>query len=379
MVVGIIKSTYNDLDENLEKLFELINYKPKRDKFFIKPNIVDALPPRSAVIVNYKLIKALIEYLQNKGASEIVIGEGTGFFTKPEHFEKVIKATKFDKIEKEFNIKIVNLEHSERIKVKWKYGKIPLPKIVFDEEYEYINVPKMKTHTMTQVTLSCKNQKGLLNLNYKRMFHKKNLHEMIRELSNIVKPDLVLMDAITALEGSGPTENPQTKVKKVGVLLASVGKNNLIEIDNVAATIMGFDINEIKHIPKIDYKIVGIPINEIQTTFIKPDNKVKYGNIIHHQNEKTCTLCQIALSQTLRKINFNEELRSKLEELQNKYEWIDILQGGGWENLPESCIKPILLGNCTKEFANKMNLNYCKGCPPHYNDIIEFIFSNTEN
>lgn len=375
MVVGIVRSTYKDVSENLEKLMDLVKYKPEKNKIFIKPNIVDALSPRSAVIVNYKLIIALYEYLKEQGIDHIIVGEGTGFFTKPEHFAKVIKASKFYKLEKKFGIKVLNLEHEERVKLDWKYGKINLAKIAFDDDYEYINVPKMKTHVNTTVTLASKNQKGFLNLANKRKFHKKNLHDMIKELGKILKPDLVIMDAITALEGSGPTENPQTSVKKMNLLLASRGENNLIEIDNVAAEIMGFDVDKIKHIPKYEYKTVGLTVDEVKSKFEEPKEYVKYGNVIHHQNEKACTLCQIALSQTLRKINFTEELRKKFDELREKYEWIDILQGSGWEELPEKCVKPILLGDCTKKFAKEMNIDYCKGCPPFYNDIIEFILN----
>ena len=225
MVVGIVKSTNKDIKENMSKLLDLLNYKPKKKKAFIKPNIVDALSPRSAVIVDPKVTKALIECLKERGIQEISIGEGTGFFTKQEHFEKVIKATKYDKIEKEFGIKILNLEHEERVKIPWKYGELNLPKIALDEEYEYINMPKMKTHTLTTVTLSLKNQKGLLNLGWKRKFHKEHLHDMILELGKVVKSDLVIMDAIIALEGSGPTENPQTSVKKMGLLLGAKGEN----------------------------------------------------------------------------------------------------------------------------------------------------------
>ncbi|MBD3229383.1 MAG: DUF362 domain-containing protein, partial [Candidatus Lokiarchaeota archaeon] len=150
MVVGIVKSTYKDALENIEKLMDLIEYKPKKKKIFIKPNLVDALSPRSAVIVHYKLLFALYNYFINQdGVEEVVIGDGTGFFTKPEHFEKVVKATKSYKLEKEFGIKILNLEHEDRVSVEWKYGKVNLAKIAFDEDYEYINVPKMKTHTLT--------------------------------------------------------------------------------------------------------------------------------------------------------------------------------------------------------------------------------------
>ena len=374
MVVGIVKSTSKDIKENLSNLLDLLKYRPKKKKAFIKPNIVDALSPRSAVIVDPKVVKALIECLKERGVQEIIIGEGTGFFTKQEHFENVIKATKYDKIEKEFGLKILNLEYQERIKIPWKYGELSLPKLAFDEGIEYINVPKMKTHSLTTVTLALKNQKGLLSLGMKRTFHKQALHDMILELGKVVKPDLVIMDAITALEGTGPTENPQTAVKKMGLILGAIGENANVEMDNVAATVMGFDINDIRHITSMKFNLVGIPIEEVKSEFVKPKEFVEYGNVIHHMNEKTCTLCQIALSQTLRKINFKEDLRKKFESLREKYPRIDIIQGGGWESLPEGCVKEFCLGNCTKEFAERYGLVFCKGCPPHYNDIIDFMF-----
>ncbi len=378
MVVGIVKSTSKEIKENLIKLLDLIKFKPKKKKAFIKPNIVDALSPRSAVIVDPKITLALYEILEEMGFTEIVIGEGTGFFTKPEHFEVLLKTTKYDKIEKTLGIKIINLQHEERVARQWKFGEIKLPKIIFDEEFEYINFPKMKTHSLTTVTLALKNQKGLLTLADKRKFHKEALHEMILELNKIVKPDLVLMDAILALQGTCPTENPQTSIKKMNLLLGSVGDDPNVEMDIVAATIMGLDPNKIEHIPKMSFKTVGEPIDQVKSQFIMPKKFVEYGNLIHHMNEKTCTLCQIALSQTLRKINFTEKLREEFEDIRKKFDRIDIIQGGGWGSLPEGCGKGICLGNCTKEFAELMNLKYCKGCPPDYHDIVNFMLSELE-
>ena len=375
MVVGIVKSDGKEIKENLNKLLDLLQYKPQKKKVFIKPNIVDALSPRSAVIVDPKIVLALHEILQERGFDEIIVGEGTGFFTKPRHFEVLLKSTKYDKIQKKLGIKILNLQHEERVERDWKYGTLKLPKIIFDEEFEYINLPKMKTHTLTTVTLALKNQKGLLTLGDKRKFHKEHLHDMILELNKIAKPDLVLMDAITALEGSGPTENPQTSIVKMGLLLGAIGENANLEMDNAAITLMGLNIHKIPHVSKIHYETIGESIEAVRKRFKMPKSFVEYGNLIHHMNEKTCTLCQIALSQTLRKINFSTDLRVQFEEARKKYDRIDILQGGGWETLPEGCGKEICLGNCTKEFAEKMNLKYCKGCPPDYHDIVNFMLA----
>lgn len=376
MTVAILKSTYKTIKDDLPKLLELIDYKPQKKKIFIKPNIVDALPPSSAVIVHPKMIDALCEYFQSFKIEKIVIGEGTGFFTKPEHFRQVIKTTKYTRIEKKFDLEVENLQFTERVPISWKYGEIALPKYAFDDEYEYINMPKMKTHSQCSVTLSMKNQKGLISLKDKINFHKTALHDMIFELSKVVKPDLVLMDAITCIEGTGPTQNTQTRMKKMDLILAG---REMLEVDNVGAQIMGFDVDEIKHIPKIDdISVVGVPLQEVIDPFDRPDPFLKIGPIIHHQNEKICTNCAIAMSRTTRKIMFNQELRLKFEELAKKYSRIDLIQGSGWEKIPDLCTVPLLVGNCTKEFAEALNLDYCKGCPPNHNDVAAHILALLE-
>ena len=77
----------------------------------------------------------------------------------------------------------------------------------------------------------------------------------------------------------------------------------------------------------------------------------------------------------MRKIMFTEELREKFTNLGKKYSRIDLIQGGGWEKLPEGCTNILLVGNCTKEFANSLGLEFCKGCPPNHNDIAEYILA----
>ncbi|MHA1145500.1 MAG: DUF362 domain-containing protein [Candidatus Helarchaeota archaeon] len=376
MPVSILKSTYKTIQEDLPKLLEKINYEPQKKKVFIKPNLVDALPPSSAVIVHPKLMEALCDFLLSRGVEEIIIGEGTGYFTKQEHFRKLIKATKYTKIEKKFNLEIENLEFADRKTVNWKYGELSLPNYVLDGEHEYINVPKMKTHCQCSVTLAMKNQKGLLLLKDKRNFHKNALHDMIFELSKTVKPDLILMDAISCLEGTGPTENTQTNVKQLNLVLAG---RDLIEVDNVAARIMGYDPEEVKHIPKLDnITVIGEQLADVASPFKRPEPYIVMGPIIYHQNEKMCTQCGIAMSKTFRKILFKEELRTRFEQLTEKYPRIDFLLGAGLEEFPEGCVVPVLVGNCTMEFAKSKGIDFCKGCPPNHNDIIEFFFKLLE-
>ncbi|MHA1301455.1 MAG: DUF362 domain-containing protein [Candidatus Helarchaeota archaeon] len=380
MTVGIVKSTLKETDTKIPELLKLIDYKPKKNKIFIKPNIVDAITPKSGVIVPYQVVDALIKYYldnHNIKVEDIVVGEGTGYFNEEKHFRRLVKESGYIKLEKKYGIEIVNLQNSERVKKSWKYGEIELPKYL--ETHEYINIPVMKTHMQAMVTLCLKNQKGLLLLKDKQNFHRPKtygtLHESIYELSKVAIPDLIITSAIYALEGTGPTLNAQSKTKILNLLIA--GKD-MIEVDNVNCEIMGFDVNKIKHIPKVEYSTLGVPLHEIKTSFAKPEPFLKVQNIYVHQTEGVCTQCGMAISRMFRKILFVEDLRKKFEELNKVYDRIDIVLGSDFEELPEGSKQGqvFCIGACATKLGKKSDVPYVKECPPNHNDIINLILSN---
>jgi uncharacterized protein (DUF362 family) len=61
------------------------------------------------------------------------------------------------------------------------------------------------------VTLGLKNQKGLLLPEDKKRFHKLDLNDCIRALTQVVRPNLTLVDGIVGLEGDGPWRWGTTK------------------------------------------------------------------------------------------------------------------------------------------------------------------------
>ncbi|MHA1378260.1 MAG: DUF362 domain-containing protein [Candidatus Helarchaeota archaeon] len=380
MTIGIVKSTLKDVGEKLPELLKMIAYKPKKKKIFIKPNIVDAITAKSGVIVPPQVIDALIQYyIENHKikAEDLVVGEGTGYFNEEKHFRRLVKESGYKKLEKKYGIQIENLQNTERVTKKWKYGEIKLPKYI--ETHEYINVPVMKTHMQATVTLSLKNQKGLLLLKDKQNFHRPKsygtLHESIYELSKVAIPDLVITSAIYALEGTGPTLNAQSRTKILNLLIAGT---DMVEVDNVSSEIMGFDADEIKHLPKVEFSSIGVPLDEIKFKFARPEPFLKIQNVYVHQTEGVCTQCGMAISRMFRKILFVEDLRKKFEELNKVYDRIDLVLGGDFEELPEES-KPgqvFCIGACASKLGRKANVPYIKDCPPNHNDIIELILSN---
>ena len=373
-IVGIINSNIEECsDKKIKELLEIINYKPKKDKIFLKPNLVTDEPGESGVTTHPKVIEAICDYFLNLGYDHIVIGEGSAFFYRPHHWEYILKSCNYDYLRKRPEIEILNLEEKnvQRENYHWKYGKLKLPKII--KTHEYINIPTMKTHYQTQVSLGCKNQKGLLLLKDKRMFHKKNLNDYILELNKILKPDLTIMDAIYCIEGNGPAKNPMSYSLEMNLLLAST---NIIALDNVCCEIMGFDIEKIPYIPKVKFQSKGVAIEKVKKSFKQPTWITYFDNIGRYMSEKACSGCQIAHSQMMRKINFTEELNKKLDKLKNSYQYIYLVYGENPDLSELSLadeIKIMCLGNCAKKFAKKHNFPWISGCPPDYHEMIKFL------
>ena len=98
-----------------------------KDTVLIKPNIVIAAKPNSAVVTDFKLVKAIIKYLKEIGVKRIIIGESPGLNVD---VELAFKVSGFSRLAQEENIELLNLEKAETLEKTWKFGKIKIPKIL---------------------------------------------------------------------------------------------------------------------------------------------------------------------------------------------------------------------------------------------------------
>ncbi|HMB65555.1 MAG TPA: DUF362 domain-containing protein, partial [Patescibacteria group bacterium] len=272
-------------------------------------------------------------------------------------------------------------------------GNIFLPRLI--KTHSYINVAKMKTHMSTSVTLSMKNQKGLLLLKDKKGFHlgygeNTDLHSCIVRLSQIVKPELAMVDGTRALEGSGPTTAPEglTNVRRLD--LCVMGKD-MIEVDNACCKIMGFDIKSVKHIPEVPVRLskCSLPLATVKPPLKKPGNVLKIGNLRLHISKWMCTGCQMAYSRMIRKIMYSKELSKKFQILQKKEPVINMYMGKSCLALIEDARKRtgdkkprIFFGTCATQASQDLEGIHISGCPPDYRKatkkIISLVDSNGE-
>jgi len=117
-----------------------------------------------------------------------------------------------------------------------------LPQTIGLSEYMYeadvvINLPVMKTHFNTLVTLGIKNVKGCIRPIDKKTLHEMELNRGIAHINAMIAPQIsaTVLDATVAYEGMGP--GLATPVD-MGLLLAS---EDVVAIDAVACELMGIE------------------------------------------------------------------------------------------------------------------------------------------
>jgi uncharacterized protein (DUF362 family) len=368
--VGIRKTRLDNLDDDVEELLELIGYVPSKAKILLKPNIVVASSPEEGDITHPRVIEALVRYFR-KRKKEVVVAEGTGIFGTDQEFERLLQTTQYDVLRDELSVPIINLEQVEREKIPWRYGSISLPKLL--EDYEYINVPTMKTHLQAMVSLGVKNQKGLIPMETKKIFHKKDLHAFIFELSKVIQPTLTLVDAIYCIEGTGPTGPPIGEVKRMDLLVA--GKD-MMSVDNVCVQIMGFQVKDIRHLRSVDsIKVLGEKIEDVRSEFKRPMAFFRRDHFVVHMDEKACTMCTVSFYKALSKILLTPELREQLEERKDLRDINVIL--GPFAPSSDMGTCALCIGDCAAGPAKKRGLPLIKGCHPDYREIVNFLFPGT--
>lgn len=122
--------------------------------------------------------------------------------------------------------------------------EVPLPLTVLEAD-RVVSMPKLKTHSLTLLTGAIKNSYGYLPHAFRVGLHRD--HVLPDRFSAVVvdvfaarRPDFVLMDAIDALEGNGPSAGGRPR--RLGLLLAGT---DAVAVDAVASALVGLDPMEV--------------------------------------------------------------------------------------------------------------------------------------
>ncbi len=280
-IVGILKapSYDDDLFAIIKKHIDELKIESLKGKSVVlKPNLVEC-PPGKPATTHPAVLKATIELADYLGAKEIVVAEGPGHMRDTEY---ILGATGINQVCKKMGIPFVDLNLDDLVKVPiiesfCHVDYFYLPKTMVDAE-AVINIPKMKTHHWVGMTGALKNYFGLVpgrKYGYpKNLLHIQGIPQCIIDLNRIAKTDLVIVDAITAMEGDGPINGTP---REMGLII--VGRDPAA-VDATCARIMGYEIKELDYIeiagqvignvdPK-EIEIIGCPVKDVAVDFKRP-------------------------------------------------------------------------------------------------------------
>lgn len=366
MVQIRIAKTGGGIEEALKFVLTGVNI-PVDKKVIIKPNL-SQVPQRKGITTNPEVMDALISFLLRKGIvnTRIIVCESSivGRDTK-----EALRGAGIDKVLAKHGVAFLDLKTIEMQRMT-KISDILLPDILQKrDEYYIINVPVMKTHAQTLVTLGLKNLKGFLPDTEKKNFHRTGLEKNIARLAKIVGPNLTIIDATYCTEGFGPST--LGKLKKVGLILAG---EDPLATDIAACTVMGFDWEKVEHLRHAGEMGVGSTDAELVgewecPKFELPDLQglYRYKKTIVYFSE-SCSGCFQALSDATRMLKGGRGLFKGLKVMLRPLTIIV----GRHEKKPTTQGKVILCGNCTKNLDDGTCI-FIPGCPPKPKEIVDKI------
>jgi uncharacterized protein (DUF362 family) len=201
-------------------------------RIVIKPNITAPKLPGTGVTTHHQIVLGVLEAL--KGVRHVKVVESDATSTD---FEDNIAGAGYSFIRNIPNVELVNLSKKPTKKILLRGSQssyeVQIPELLLDYDV-LINLPVMKTHILTGVSLGIKNLFGLLPDKNKSRYHC-YIQDFLFALQKRFYPDITILDGIVGMEEMGPIFGKPAHAK---VMLFS---RDVVAVDCVAAKIMGFD------------------------------------------------------------------------------------------------------------------------------------------
>ena len=230
-------------------------------KVLLKPNLLVGDAPEKGITTHPEVVRAVLKEVLDLGAVPTV-GDSPGFGSTARVAEKAGIA----EVCRELGVKLAAFTETVEVKTAPSaklMTSFPLAKEVLEAD-AIINLPKMKTHGMARLTGCVKNLYGCITGVRKAELHfrlqrTEMFMEMLIDLADTVRPVFNIVDAVVAMEGSGPRNGD---LRPVGLLLAG---RDPFAVDTVIARLMGLKASEVPVLALAkDRGKKGANIDEIQ-------------------------------------------------------------------------------------------------------------------
>ncbi|MCF8109932.1 MAG: DUF362 domain-containing protein [Desulfobacteraceae bacterium] len=389
---------YEKAYESVKKAVELcggLDHLPDKARVFIKPNIVfwtrACKFPKWGVITTSRVIEDVVRLLKEHGIEDITIGEGIVADPRdkqtPAH---AFETLGYKRLEEKYGVKTLAVMERPFEKVDLGDGiTLKFNTDIINSDF-VVNLPAMKTHNQTIVSLGIKNLKGIIDIPSRKKCHsadpEKDLHYHIARLADKMPPMLTLVDGIYTVE-RGPGFDG--KMHRSNLLAASA---DVLSADMAAARLLGHDPRNVPYLAHAaanrgrpadlsDVEILGENIENAamhhewdfaysrEKTRELPLPLAKQGveGLFYRKFDSTmCTYCT----------GLNGLVLTAIRHAWKGEPWdnVEVLTGKSMEPTP-GMNATILLGQCmykkNKDHPNIGRMIAVKGCPPDPKKVVK--------
>ncbi len=368
---------------------------PANARVYIKPNIVfwtkACAFPKWGVITTSRVIEDTVVLLKEHGITDITIGEGiVGDAKDRETPAHAFKTLGYENLQQRYGVKFINVMDRPFEKVDIGDGlTLNFNSDILHSDY-IVDIPAMKSHNQTVVSLGIKNLKGVIDIPSRKKCHSpdpdKDLHFYVSRLADKMPPVFTLIDGIYTLE-RGPAFDG--RMKRSNILVASA---DILSADMVGAKILGYEPAEVPHLAKAaanqnrplnlsDVEITGENIADVASFH---DYDFAYSST--EQGEMPVPLAKQGITGLFYR-KFDETMCTYCSALNGliinaiRYAW----KGEPWDNvevLTGKTMRPapgmnttILIGQCmyklNREHPDIRKMIAVKGCPPEPAEVVK--------
>jgi len=189
-----------------------------------------------------RVLEAIIDTLAARPEVEkIILGERTGVYMPTRY---VFNNTDYKRLLQKPKVEVCFFDEDKLVNVKLEKGgfhkKLRFSRTLIKADYK-VYAPKLKHHVTTKLTCALKLNIGICDQKERLHGHDYHLEEKIADLYEVGYPDFVVVDAIDV----GQQNEIFPKPKRFGMILMG---DSGVAVDIVAARIIGFEPDEIKHL-----------------------------------------------------------------------------------------------------------------------------------
>jgi uncharacterized protein (DUF362 family) len=229
------------------------------DRVAIKPNLTFPVF-RKGVMTNPDAVEALVIYLK-QFTNHITICESDSGGYNRFSMDEVFTTTGLSDMAKRYDISIVNMSHAPsrpiRFRRRFRQLSIPLPTLLLDETDLFITMPVPKVHSNTGVSISLKNQWGVIQQPELRLRLHPYFNEVVYQINKALPRSISIVDGKYGLTRSGPMRGD---VLELGWLLMG---DDIYAVDLVVCTLMGHDYRKVPHLRHAFVKERLAPIDQL--------------------------------------------------------------------------------------------------------------------